>query len=95
MVKHAPARKIVGYKVEINRTGQKGKWERVGFLFNSRGEAAEYRSRNYPSVQGARVQAIRVDCTPITLRDDGPGAGQATRAQKQAQYLAAQRRRAA
>ncbi len=87
-------RQIVGYKVEINRTGEAGTWERVGFLFGSRGEASTYRVRNYTHVAKARVCAVRADTTPVSPREEGDGQSM-TRQQMNAKFVAANQKRKA
>jgi deferrochelatase/peroxidase EfeB len=96
MSKKTQGRKIAGYKLEIKRTGKTGKWERVGFLFNSAYEANEYKKRHYPDVKIAQVYAVRIDYTPIELAGYQNGTGNAlTREQKQEKHLAFQKRKAA
>lgn len=66
MNKTIPKKVCVGYALWINRETTKGKWERVGFLFNNGREASEYRERFYGdtprwSVNRVRISAPRVE----------------------------------
>lgn len=94
MAKHVPTRQILGYKLEINRTGEKGKWERVGFLFVSKLEASKYLSSNYNSAKRSRIQAIRLETRRLDGREDNQSGRGLTRQQLNAQFVSFQNRKA-
>jgi hypothetical protein len=95
MPKRTQRRKIVGYAVFINQTGEKNGWERISTLLNNKGEARTELDACKIPYKSARIQAVRTDTKPFVPDDGGNDGHSLTRREKQAQYLASQRRRAA
>lgn len=62
MKKLTPRKKIVGFGSWIKRT-KESRWERVGALFNSRGEASQY-LRHHHKAYAMKVEAIRFTMVP-------------------------------
>jgi hypothetical protein len=90
----------LGYRVEVNRTGETGRdrWQRVGdATYRSKYLASQYLRdfmSRFPDTKKARIVGVRINVEPLSAgRDESMGAP--TRAQMQAQHLASQKRRAA
>ncbi len=69
------ARKKVGYQLRIVQEfgPNKGQWERVGYLENTKSECLAYKDKHYPNVKKFSVTGVRFDARPVI--DDKPYKG--------------------
>lgn len=63
-------REIQGYSLHVS-TGVDPKvlWARVGYLFDNREEARNFRDKHYPHAKASKVQAVRLNIKPNTGKE--------------------------
>lgn len=65
-----PNKRIMGYTLRINRTGERGDWERVGYLYGSKDEAREAKDRYWTGATRFIVEAVRLSTKPVGDKDE-------------------------
>lgn len=66
MNKSVPKKMRIGFELRVNPSGEVGesKWIRVGNLFNSVNEAAEFRAKKYPNVTKYLIMGVKTTALP-------------------------------
>ncbi len=63
-------REIQGYSLHVS-TGAEPKvlWTRVGYLFDNREEARNYKDKHFPHAKASKVQAVRLNIQPKSTKE--------------------------